>query len=215
MFMLTIGDLYKFQPIVITSITINIPEDASWETLNEDNSDGWSYLNGLITSPTVGKNYGQLPRECEISVVCNLLEKERAIVGGSNFGHEPRTDEGNKEFYTDGSVQFLPTITDLHKGFVEWNIMGSPNSSTKTTVPNQTLLSTTATQNTNGGQAYTVNYDPTSTPTGTAINLSSPVNSLTNVNRVELSNNTLNGASSNAINNTNASVSRFARTQLS
>ena len=65
MFMLTIGDLYKFQPIIITSITINIPEDASWETLNEDNSEnGWSYLNGFITSPSLGKKYGQLPREC-------------------------------------------------------------------------------------------------------------------------------------------------------
>ena len=38
MFMLTIGDLYKFQPIVITSLNVNIPDDASWETLNENNS---------------------------------------------------------------------------------------------------------------------------------------------------------------------------------
>lgn len=126
MFMLTIGDLYKFQPIVITSITVNIPEDASWETLNQDNSKEWSYLNSFIKSPLVGKNYGQLPRECEIQVVCNLLEKERAIVGGSNFGHEPRTDDGTKTFYTDESVSYLPPITTLHQGFVEWNIMGNP-----------------------------------------------------------------------------------------
>ena len=126
MFMLTIGDLYKFQPILITSITINIPEDASWETLNQDNSKNWSYLNGFITSPQTGKNYGQLPRECEIAVVCNLLEKERAIVGGSNFGHQPRTDDGNQTFYTDSSVPFLPDITDLHKGFVEWNNVSMP-----------------------------------------------------------------------------------------
>jgi len=165
MFMLTIGDLYKFQPIVITSITVNIPEDASWETLNEDNSRfGWSYLNGLITSPQVKKNYGQLPRECEIAVVCNLLEKERAIVGGSNFGHQPRTDEGNKEFYTDTSVEFLPDITDLHKGFVEWNMPAiTPNPSTQTPGPNiQTLPR--ATQGINrGGQTYPIN-DPTKTP---------------------------------------------------
>src|SRR5207237_10809770 len=37
MFMITIGDLYKFQPIIMTSINVNIPEDSSCETLNEDN----------------------------------------------------------------------------------------------------------------------------------------------------------------------------------
>ena len=131
MFMLTIGDLYKFQPIVITSLNVNIPEDASWETLNEDNSRNWSYLNGLITSPNLGKNYGQLPREVEISVTCNLLEKERAVVGGSHFGHEPRVDNWgefsntNDRFLT-GSVSYLPVPTTLHQGFIEWNDPGSP-----------------------------------------------------------------------------------------
>ena len=130
MFMLTIGDLYKFQPIVITSVNVNIPEDAAWETLNEDNSkSGWNYMNGLITSPNVGKNYGQLPREAEISITCNLLEKERAIVGGSHFGHQPRMDDweertGTDRFQFNGRFDFLPPITELHRGFVEWNTAG-------------------------------------------------------------------------------------------
>ena len=135
MFMLTIGDLYKFQPIVITSINVNIPDDASWETLNQDNSKlGWSYLNGLITAPNLGKKYGQLPREVEISITCNLLEKERAVVGGSHFGHGPRVDNwetidaGNPDrFVSDSSVPFLPAPTILHQEFVEWNDPGSPN----------------------------------------------------------------------------------------
>src|ERR1035437_5440727 len=76
MFMVTIGDLYRFQPIVLRSITVNIPEDALWETLNEYNSDEWSYLNGIITSTGIGNGYGQLPREVEISVEGALLEKE-------------------------------------------------------------------------------------------------------------------------------------------
>ena len=86
-----------------------------------------------IVNINIGKNYGQLPRECEIAVVCNLLEKERAIVGGSNFGHEPRTDDETKTFYTDRSVSYLPPITTLHQGFVEWNNSGAPNSATSAT----------------------------------------------------------------------------------
>lgn len=135
MFMLTIGDLYKFQPMVITSINVNIPDDASWETLNEKNSRlGWSYLNGMITSPNLGKNYGQLPREAEIAITCNLLEKERAVVGGSHFGHEPRVDDWENlneadRFLTsnDPYTSFLPAPSQLHQNFVEWNQLGKPN----------------------------------------------------------------------------------------
>ena len=147
MFMLTIGDLYKFQPIIITSLNVNIPEDASWETLNEDNSRlGWSYLNGSITAPGLGRDYGQLPREVEIAVTCNLLEKERAIVGGSHFGHQPRVDDWentmvkgkptNDTFLKSGSfdVPYLPTPSILHQQFVEWNTPGLPNSATPPTV---------------------------------------------------------------------------------
>jgi len=134
MFMLTIGDLYKFQPIVITSVNVNIPEDASWETLNEDNSkqQGWSYLQGLIQSSVVGLNYGQLPKEAEVAITCNLLEKERAIVGGSHFGHEPRRDdwetqEGDDRFLIgSSSVAYLPPPTTLHKHFVKWNELVKP-----------------------------------------------------------------------------------------
>lgn len=137
MFMLTIGDLYKYQPIVITSINVNIPDDAIWETLNENNAkQGWSYLNGTITAPTLGKNYGQLPREVEIAVTCNILEKERAIVGGSHFGHEPRIDNWERLDVNDPSIfltsdePYLPKVTELHRKFVEWNTPSLPNPAT-------------------------------------------------------------------------------------
>jgi len=151
MFMLTIGDLYKFQPMVITSINVNIPDDAAWETLNENNAQqGWSYLNGLITAPTLGKNFGQLPREAEIAITCNLLEKERAQVGGSHFGHEPRVDDwetsGSADrFLTSNNpdIPYLPVPTTLHQHFVEWNDPGTPNSvatvATTTQIPSGSL----------------------------------------------------------------------------
>jgi hypothetical protein len=93
MFTLTIGDMYKYQPIVITNFSINIPENADWETLNEDNSVGWEYFNSVINYQS-GIRTAQLPKEVEISVTCNLLEKERAVVGGVDFGHAPRGDDG-------------------------------------------------------------------------------------------------------------------------
>ena len=90
-------------------------------------------MNGLITAPNLGKRYGQLPREVEVAVTCNVLEKERAIVGGSHFGHEPRVDDWetlneDSRFLT-GSVNipYLPVPTNLHQNFVEWNNPGEPD----------------------------------------------------------------------------------------
>jgi hypothetical protein len=91
MFMLTIGDLYKYQPIVITTVAINIPEGASWETVPENSSEDWSYMAKIIKSTKVTRDkIGQVPREIEVSVACNVLEKERAIVGGCHYGHAVR-----------------------------------------------------------------------------------------------------------------------------
>jgi hypothetical protein len=129
MFMLTIGDLYKYQPVVITSVNVNIPEDAAWETLNQDNSNKWSYLNGIISAAyNLGKKYGQLPREAEIQITCNVLEKERAIIGAGHYGHAPHTDlfledQFNISEASDGkpALPYLPTPTDLHKNLLVYN----------------------------------------------------------------------------------------------
>ena len=95
MVMLNIGDMYRDQPILIQSIGLTIPEDAAWETFNEDNRrdgwSGWSYLCNYIKAPKA--LYGQLPREVDINMTVVLLEKERPIVGGANFGHYPRVND--------------------------------------------------------------------------------------------------------------------------
>jgi hypothetical protein len=111
MVMLTIGDFYRDQPVLIQSINTSIPEDATWETLNEDNSgnEGWSYLAKYIkTDPTM--NYGQLPREVDIDVTLILLEKERALVGGANFGHAPRNSDGSFNSQTVPNNKFPNTM---------------------------------------------------------------------------------------------------------
>ena len=93
MVMLTVGDFYKNHPILIQSIGTTIPDDASWETQNEFNStsNGWEYLaNNMRADSSI--NYGQMPREIEIALSFIILEKERAVVGGANFGNAPRQD---------------------------------------------------------------------------------------------------------------------------
>jgi len=86
----TIGDMYKNQPAVITQIGITIPENASWELLGEEYADtyDWTALAGNIKwQDSAGKgNYAQLPKECEITIQMNLLEKELHHTGGSNYG---------------------------------------------------------------------------------------------------------------------------------
>ena len=120
MFTVTIGDMYKHQPIVITNFTVNIPESANWETLNEDNIDtGWEYLNKTIRSgPSTG--FAQLPKEIEISVACNLLEKERAVIGGVDFGHAPRGDDG-QFLEADQAKPYLPERTKFSEGILVRN----------------------------------------------------------------------------------------------
>lgn len=96
MFMLTLGDMYRDQPVLVQSPIINIPDDASWEIINEENSGegNWDYLASTIKK--TGIVSGQLPREVEIQFSLILLEKERALVGGANFGHAPRTEKWEK-----------------------------------------------------------------------------------------------------------------------
>lgn len=95
MFMLTLGDFYREQPILIQSVTVTVPDDASWETLNEDNSpQGWNYLANMMHL-SGDLRFGQFPREVDLAFSIVLLEKERAVVGGVNFGHAPRNEDFN------------------------------------------------------------------------------------------------------------------------
>ena len=102
----TIGDIYKSQPGVIKSIGLNIPDNCVWETFSEEyaQKNDWSYLNGAFTpSGTIqwekskGK-YAQFPRECELNLSMDLLEKERPIVGGNNFGNAWRVLDKNGDY---------------------------------------------------------------------------------------------------------------------
>lgn len=87
---ITIGDLYKEQPVVLKSVTISIPEDAIWELTpelnNENESNDWKYLNDKIVWKNSGGKYAQFPTECDIQISTDILETERPKTGGRNFG---------------------------------------------------------------------------------------------------------------------------------
>ena len=72
---LTMGDLYKDQPAVLTSVGISIPDDSLWETFRG---------NGDQYNQYIGKNYyngqtksRQLPTKVDVNVGMNLMEKTR------------------------------------------------------------------------------------------------------------------------------------------
>jgi hypothetical protein len=99
----TIGDIYKNQPGVIKSVGMNIPDNCVWETLSEDyaQKNNWNYLNGVIQLTNSKGTYAQFPRECELNLQIDLLEKERPIVGGNNFGDYARTLDNNGDYDDD------------------------------------------------------------------------------------------------------------------
>ena len=115
MIMLTLGDMYKDQPVLLQSIAVTVPDDATWETQNQFNTKEWEYMSSYIKAP--GVLYGQLPKQVEISLGFALLEKERAIVGGANFGHAPRMDDDQSRWNTT-TVPTGGTPSKLHQSWV-------------------------------------------------------------------------------------------------
>jgi hypothetical protein len=96
----TIGDIYKYQPAVIKSVGMNIPDNCVWETFSEEYAEknDWTYLNGIIKLNNSKNTYAQFPRECELNLSLDLLEKERPIAGGNNFGNAWRVLDKNGDY---------------------------------------------------------------------------------------------------------------------
>jgi len=108
--LLTLGDMYKEQPIIINRVGLTIPEGASWETVSENSEQDWSYLNNIITWTGSKGKVAQFPREVEISVDLTPLFKERPVTGMANFGHAPR-DLKNIELVGGFNNEFSEALT--------------------------------------------------------------------------------------------------------
>ena len=119
----TIGDMYKNQPGVIKTVGLNIPENCVWETLGEEYSEknNWSYLTGVIQWNDSQGKYAQFPRECELNLSIDILEKERPVVGGNNFGDFVRKLDKDGDY----------TVESDDTKIFSRNIIDSPYSSTQ------------------------------------------------------------------------------------
>jgi len=98
---LTIGDMYKNQPIIITNMSLSIPDNATWETLPQE-TQVYNYYNGLFprTAPkavggtlnqngnsNIGAYVAQMPMEVDLTIDCNVLEIDKPeVLDTVNFG---------------------------------------------------------------------------------------------------------------------------------
>ena len=85
---LRLGDLYWDQPCVISSISVNIPDDTNWESYRGD--DEYNYVFGpdsIITKLNVKSR--QLPLKADISMTLKLMEKSQSLTSATDrYGFE-------------------------------------------------------------------------------------------------------------------------------
>jgi hypothetical protein len=81
---MTIGDMYKDQPIIITNMSLSIPDNATWETLpQETNQYNYSHKSIIYNNVQIA----QFPMEADLTIDCNLLEINKPqVMNTNNFG---------------------------------------------------------------------------------------------------------------------------------
>jgi len=72
---LTMGDLYRDQPAVLTSVGMSIPEDSHWETFRGNGEQYNEYIGKIYYGRETKSR--QLPTKVDINVGMNLMEKTR------------------------------------------------------------------------------------------------------------------------------------------
>lgn len=84
---LRMGDLYHNQPIILRTISITIPDDASWELLSSATANS-IYRYGIGRNEIVIDNvrYAQVPTRIEVSVNASVLEKDVPRARNFHFG---------------------------------------------------------------------------------------------------------------------------------
>jgi len=112
----TLGDFYKNHFVVINSCNISIPEDASWELLNEDfiKNNDWNFNLGRIYKNMKGK-VAQFPREAEITINMNIMEKDRPKTGRAIWGNAPVSTITQADIGETATVSTFGT-TDVYAG---------------------------------------------------------------------------------------------------
>jgi hypothetical protein len=81
-----LGDMYRNQPVIITTIGTTIPPEASWELISNDRGESrtYEYLNGTIKRNNVKS--AQYPTMVTLNVGMTLLEKRAPQTIARHFG---------------------------------------------------------------------------------------------------------------------------------
>ena len=102
-----LGDIYKNQPVLITSVSTEIPPEASWELVNNEKNNGpikrdnFEYANGDIKRKDV--KVARYPTSCNLKVSMIMLEKFSPETKQNHFGSSPlhTNGEGSSTFNED------------------------------------------------------------------------------------------------------------------
>ena len=92
-----LGDIYRNQPVIITSVDTSIPQEATWELLNNERSNGaveketYEFSNGDIKKDSV--KVARYPTMCTLSVSMSVLEKEIPETIQNHFGTTKKISE--------------------------------------------------------------------------------------------------------------------------
>ncbi len=84
-----LGDLYKNQPAIITSVAVTLPNEGQWELSNNSytgDHDKYDYLNKTIQREQQGLYTAKYPTEVTLSVSMTFLEKRLPETTNRHFG---------------------------------------------------------------------------------------------------------------------------------
>jgi hypothetical protein len=89
MITLRLGDLFYDQPCVLTSVSINIPDDTNWESLRAEEYSYDSSPTKNIKVPFTKSR--QLPMKVDVTVQLKLMEKRQALGSDAHYGNSDGT----------------------------------------------------------------------------------------------------------------------------
>ena len=93
---LNLGDMYMDQPVLLSSVAMTIPPEASWELTSDQTNkqDGYQYLNNTFKTTKADQILvGRYPNLAQISISFKFLEKRLPKLKNRHFGHYRSEDE--------------------------------------------------------------------------------------------------------------------------
>jgi len=90
-----LGDMYVDQPCILSSVGVNISDDANWESLRGDD---YSYIYKQYSDDIISKGTKsrQLPLQVDVSVTLKILEKALSLGQNAHFGKTEYDLSGNE-----------------------------------------------------------------------------------------------------------------------